>query len=125
MAESAAAREAAVTAAAAGGTAFGEAASSSSPWAAAAAAAREAAAALEAALASVGAMHETGGEASTEALRLLLASLRRFGAALEAAGNWRRATDAYTQVAWKRPPPFSFLKGKKTCSHFSASDVPR
>jgi tetratricopeptide (TPR) repeat protein len=61
-------------------------------------AAKKACGAYEKALTSVGAMHEAGGEASADALRLLLGSLKAFGSALEAAGNFRRATDAFSQL---------------------------
>jgi len=43
----------------------------------------EACASYEQALKSVGAMHESGGEASAEALKLLLGTLKSFGRALE------------------------------------------
>jgi hypothetical protein len=61
-------------------------------------AARASCRSFEKALSSVGAMHDRGGEASSEGLRLLLASLKQFGEALEQAGNWRRAGDAYGQL---------------------------
>ena len=61
-------------------------------------AAAKACSAFEKALSSVGAMHESGGEASADALRLLLGSLKAFGSALEVCGNWRRATDAFSQL---------------------------
>ena len=66
--------------------------------------ARRACQAYEKALAAVGAMHDHGvgskkggGEASADALKLLLHSLRAFGSALELAGNWRRAANVYGQ----------------------------
>ena len=78
--------------------------------------ARRACVAYEKALASVGAMHDHsigqggkvgpdgkrsgggGGEASADALKLLLHSLRAFGSALELAGNWRKAANVYGQL---------------------------
>jgi len=53
--------------------------------------------AYEQALNAIGAMQGPG-EASAEALKLLLHALRAFGAALEAADKWRKAEGVYTQL---------------------------
>lgn len=58
---------------------------------------RQASEAFEKALSAVTAMHGNG-EASADALKLLLHSLRALAASLEAAKNWRRAEVVYTQL---------------------------